>query len=226
MPIKVYYSDKFKDSGIAMWDFHSGHSNVLHLEQYHPENGDPFYGITWHTRIPTQKGLAAIRDSYQRLRETVVEARELSSMGRCPLVEYDPESPTSLVGPVTFALEERISSLEKHADAADYFVSGPPRSVMDLSDFLNPDSFKNKDGVKRDPLRWIRADTQYLSYYFQGEIFRGRREFGVIGLHNAADEILRLFSETSSRRLSPDESTEVSGKMRDLLRLYPKFAKR
>lgn len=220
-------SDRSTPENVA-WKFILDGTQVLHLEI----DDEPLWGITWHTTIPTKEGLDAIRQSYRGLKEIFQKTRELQEIGRVP----DGLFAGFMTGPVHFIMMEGLNA---PSDDPHIAISGRVLAVT-LSRFMNPHSFDN-GGHERNPLCWIRVDTQHLSYFFEGEGTPlhnepdgsmmdpprfPSREFGLLGNNCAVDEVLQLFQNTSSTKFEAHQLTIVHQTLEELLRTFPGFSER
>lgn len=226
MGIEIVRSDRSTPENVV-WKFMQDGSQILHLEI----DDRPLWGIAWYTTIPTKKGLDAIRRSYRGLKEIFQETRQLQEIGRVP----DGLFAGFMTGPVHFMLEGHNAP----SDGQHIAVSGRPLAVA-LPHFMNPYSFDN-GGHGRNPLYWIRVDTEYLSYFFEGEGTPlhnepsgsamdppkfPSREFGLLGNNCAVDEVLQLFQNTSSTKFEAHQLTIVHQTLEGLLETFPKFSER
>lgn len=189
--------------------------DILHIAE------DPTFGLTWTTNVLTQKGLDAIRESYRRLKNSYREVGKL--LGIRNIHGFT-------VGDVTCEI-----SYEKR----DYFpllvgttLSGSEHSesatssrtvAMNLEDFLNPNSLREKSSSAQNPLLWIRVETEYMTYYFHGEQKEGERKCGVIDNHNGVDEIAKFYQDTAQIVLPDNHLDEFQRVLEELVRDYPKY---
>lgn len=226
MGIEVVRSDKSTPENVV-WKFIKDGNQVLHLEI----DNQPLWGITWYTTIPTKEGLDAIRQSYRTLKEVFQETQELQEIGRVP----DGLFAGFRTGPVHFTLEgHNAPSDETHKAVSERVL------VVGLPHLMNPYSFDN-GGHESNPLRWIRVDTEYFSYFFEGEGTPlhnkpnggmmdpprfPSREFGLLGNYCAVNEVLQLFQNTSSTKFEAHQLTSVHQTLEELLRTFPRFSER
>lgn len=226
MGIEVVRSDRSTPENVV-WKFIKDGYQVLHLEI----DDQPTWGITWYTIVSTKTGLDAIRQSYIRLKEKFQETMELTITGRVPNGLFA----GFMTGSVIFMLE----GLDTLSDDPYIAISGRPLAV-DLPRFMAPQSFDTKDNG-RNPLCWIRVDTEYWGYFFEGEGTplhnqpdgstmdppkSPSRNFGLVGDHLAVDEILQLFQQTSSTELDAPQLITVHQTLEELLKTFPRFSER
>lgn len=228
MSIEAVYSSKFAPE-TDVWKLRLNGKQFLHLEV---DKNPPLFGITWFTDIPTDRGLEIIRTSYARLKGEYAEVRALEGVGRV-LQDFDGGF---MAGDVTFALRgHNAPSAKPHVDRTGRTIA------VELQNFLDTESFRQPQEGEQNPLLWIRVDTEYWSYYFQGEAFRPvdlsescamdfqedpQREFGLIGNYVEVEEILSVLKETSTRNLSDDQLTTVEQKLKEPLTEFPAFKPR
>ncbi len=224
---KVYLSTSLSEHGIPdmhTWKIRYDGREVMHVEVDVPgSRRDACFGLTWVTDVPTQLGLDAIRESYQRLKGNYVETRELPGIKRID---------SFLIGDVTYEIsyEKRdffplLASTSLY-DSEDSETETSSRTVAtNLADFLNPDSLRVKKPAEKNPLLWIRVDTEYTSFYFQGEQNEGERTCGIIDTYRATDEIVRFYQDTAQIAL-PNNADGLKGILDELLENYPRYVRR
>lgn len=228
MSIEAIYSNKFARE-TDVWKFRLDGKQFLHLEV---DKNPPLFGLTWFTDISTNSGLEIIKTSYTRLKGKYAEVRTLQGVGKV-LQDFDGGF---MAGDVTFELRGH------NAPSSKPNVDRTGRTIAtELPNFLDTESFRQPQEGDQNPLLWIRVDTEYWSYYFQGEAFRPldlsescamdfqedpQREFGLIGNYVEIEEILRLLKKTSARNLSDDQLTTVEQKLQESLTEFPAFKAR
>ncbi len=159
----------------------------------------PLWGIGWNTLISTIEGINAIRQSYFRLKEIYQETRTTQNVA------------VSTMTPIS-----------EHPQITN------PHSLDTRINWI-------------DHLGWIRLDTEYLSYFFEGELTPlhndpdgsamdppefPSRDFGLLGIHSAVDEVLQLFQQTSSTKLDASQLSVVHKTLEKLLGTFPTFNRR
>jgi len=198
----------------------------LHSEIYKKDLDPDFYSFTWLTCIPFQQGLESIRKSDLFLRRQYQGIREVGPIRRMPIFEDNPNSPSRMVGPVTIALPHIT---EDHGMTSNHLwaMLGPATVVTDLEQFRNRTALVNKDEEQNFSPLWGRIDTEYLSYYLEGELMHPdnqKRQIGIIAQYRAIDEMLKLFQQTSITELSSSELIEMRKELDILLKAFPSFA--
>lgn len=207
------------------WNFGVAGEGFLHLEIYKKDLSPDFYSFTWLTCISFQQGLETIRESDRFLKRQYQEIREVGSVRRVPFFEDDPDSPSRIVGPVTIALPH-ITEDQGKTSKHQWAMLGPALTAVDLEHFRNHTTLINKDEEQNFSPLWARIDTEYLSYYLEGESIHPdnpKRQIGIIAQYRAMEEILKLFQQTSITKLSSNELKEMQADLDRLLKRFPTF---
>lgn len=185
---------------------------------------DPIFGLTWTTNVPTQQGLDVIRDSYRRLKNDYQEVGKL--LGVRNINGFT-------VGDATFEIsyeKEDFFPLLVGTTLSDSEHSGSDMSsrtgAMNLEYFLNPDSLREKSPSAKNPLLWVRVETEYMTYYFQGEQKQGERECGVIDNRNGVDEIVKFYQDTAQFVIPDDHLDKLQKVLGELVNDYPQYDKK
>jgi hypothetical protein len=224
----VYVSASLSENGIPdmhTWEIVYNGKDVMHVEVDVPDSREGYcFGLSWITDVPTQRGLDAIRESYQRLKNNYVETSDLKG---------NKKNGPFIIGDATYELsyEKRdffpllVSTSLGDSEHSDTEMSSRT-SAMNLADFLNPDSLRVKKHTEQNPLLWIRVDTEYTSFYFQGEQKEGERGCGIIDSYKAVDEVVRFYQDTAKIRLPTNAADELRSVLDELLETYPDYVRR
>ena len=224
----AYVSASLSEEGIPdmhTWKVRYLGRDIMHVEVDTPHiRDDPVFGLTWATDIPTQQGLDAIRRSYGRLKTDYKELKELQGiMNMGPFVVGDATYEISYNKKDFFPLLVGTTlSDSEHSESE----TSSRTIAMNLDDFLNPDSLSEKSSPTQNPLLWIRVNTEYMSYYFQGEQKEGERTCGVIDDHVGADEIVKFYQDTAQIILPDNYLDKLQKVLEELVKDYPKYDRR
>jgi hypothetical protein len=184
---------------------------VMQVDLYqNPEDPQkPYFAANWPTTIESQSGIEAIKESHRSFKREFVATRRIGKVRR-----------------IRF-FDKRVGAVNVALNGLDHFVA------LDFKQFIFSGSFQPQEGEPH-PLNWIRVDTEYIGYWFDGEfhltdddeyVRKDHRMAGMIGYYNIAPQITEFYKATG-RPVGFTQFEELDLTLAGLLEHLPMLEKR